>query len=690
MRCNRLTPSALLSFILGLGACQDQEPSFPLAPTSDSPAMSRARDPIPGQYIVVFQGDIQDARAVARELAGKHAGKLTHSYHRALKGMSIQLSDVAATALSRNPAVKYVEQDQTVRTVGELIVQAGATAGLDRIDQRSLPLNGTYGYTADGTGVHAYILDTGIHQDHNDFGGRAVTGFDVVTSGGSAGDCNGHGTHVAGTVGGTIYGVAKKVKLYAVRVLDCSGSGSLSGVIAGIDWVSANRILPAVANLSLGTGFSAALNEAVSNSIASGITYVVAAGNSASSACNASPSSTPDAITVAASTMNDGFANFSNFGSCVDIAAPGVGITSAWIGSATATNKSDGTSMASPHVAGAAALFLSANLNGTPAQVAAAITTGATSGILTAVPAGTVNRLLHTAGGSGSGWAVRSPLPSARQNLAVGTAGGLLYAMGGSNGAGTALTTVHAYNPNTNSWSSKASLPAARHSGNGAATISGIIYISGGLDGARVLTRTLYAYNSGNNTWSARASMPVPGGCGGSAVISGKLYVFSGCTRSSSGVQVAAGLLHRYDPSTNLWTTLRTAPAVHWQPAVGVMGGKLYVVGGSNSSGVATGRLDVYDPATNTWSTRSSMPTTRSAMGGAVVAGKLYAVGGRNGANILSTVEVYDRASGTWAASAAMPTARSNLGAAVLNNLLYLVGGGTATTVLANNERLAP
>jgi N-acetylneuraminic acid mutarotase len=290
-------------------------------------------------------------------------------------------------------------------------------------------------------------------------------------------------------------------------------------------------------------------------------------------------------------------------------------------------------------------------------------------------------------------WAARRPLPLARSRHAAGVASGLLYAIGGLNNAGTALTSVVAYNPSTNLWSNRASLPAARRGwgGNGAATIGTTIYVAGGNDAAGALTRTLLAYNASTNTWSARAQMPVFSGCGGSAVIGGRLYVFSGCTRTGTGPQVAAGLLHRYNPATNTWTALRTAPAVHATPAVGVIAGRLHVVGGNNAASVATNRLDVFDPATNSWSTQASMPTARTGMTGAVVGGKFYVIGGRNTAGTpLSTVEAYDPATNSWTTRASMPTARAGLAAGVISNLVYAIGGRNATSAVATNERLAP
>jgi N-acetylneuraminic acid mutarotase len=287
-------------------------------------------------------------------------------------------------------------------------------------------------------------------------------------------------------------------------------------------------------------------------------------------------------------------------------------------------------------------------------------------------------------------WASRAPLPSARRLHAVWAANNLLYAIGGSNGAGTALRTVQAYSPITNSWTNKALLPAARHSGNGAVTITSTMYLAGGRDAAGVLTRTLYAYNTSTNVWSTRAAMPVASGCGGSAVIAGKIYVFSGCSRVGTAAESAPGLLHRYDPATNAWTALRTSPVSHIQPAVSAIGGKLYVVGGNNGSAAATGRVDMYNPATNSWAIRATMPTARVASAGVAIGGKLHVFGGRNGSTYLSTVEAYDPVANSWSSRASMPTARSALGVGGVSGFLYAVGGRNTATALATNERFTP
>jgi subtilisin family serine protease len=372
------------------------------APTGGQVRVAAGAPAIPGSYILVLKEGAWTAspRAVAQasaDLAARYGGSLRFTYTRALHGFSATMSDAAASRLTTDAKVAWVEQDSRVQLV---TTQTGATWGLDRIDQRNRPLDGTYTYTTTASNVSAYIIDTGIRTSHVDFGGRARVGTDKVGDGRNGQDCNGHGTHVSGTVGGATYGVAKGVTLYAVRVLNCSGSGTNSGVIAGVDWVTNNSVKPAVANMSLGGGASSTLDQAVRNSIGSGVTYAIAAGNSNTDACTTSPARTAEAITVGATDMNDNRASFSNFGTCLDIFAPGVGITSDWSTSDTATNTISGTSMATPHTAGAAALYLAGNPAAAPSTVRNALVANGTTGVVVNPGAGSPNVLLFTGSGS--------------------------------------------------------------------------------------------------------------------------------------------------------------------------------------------------------------------------------------------------------------------------------------------------
>ncbi len=395
--------AALLGVATALAACESPNSPARMTATESEPAFSVAggsaeTEYVPGQYIVVFRDDVRDVPGLARRLAAQHGSSPRYTYTAAIKGFAAQFSAQAAAALARNPNVAYVEQDQVMRAI---TTQLNATWGIDRIDQRALPLSKTYTYASTGSSVRAYIIDTGILLTHGEFTNRVFTGFDAVTAGGSASDCNGHGTHVAGTVGGTTYGVAKGVALYAVRVLSCSGSGTTSGVVAGVDWVTANHRKPAVANMSLGGGASTSLDNAVKGSIAAGVSYAIAAGNGnmggvAQDACKYSPARVPEAMTIGATTQSDAKTSWSNYGTCVDWFAPGSGITSAWYTSSTATNTISGTSMATPHVAGVAALYLQSNSGASPQQVRDALYAATTKGIVTNSRTGN-NHLLFTA-----------------------------------------------------------------------------------------------------------------------------------------------------------------------------------------------------------------------------------------------------------------------------------------------------
>jgi serine protease len=326
----------------------------------------------------------------ATEMANRHNVKITKQYYAALSGFAAQMSEKDMRVLLADDRIAFIEQDQVMRAN---IVQDDATWGLDRIDQANLPLDSLYSYDADGSGVRTYIIDTGIFVSHNDFGDRAENGWDFVDNDNVANDCNGHGTHVAGIIGSSTYGVAKNVTLIALRVLDCNGSGSSSDVIAGIDWVSQNAVRPAIINMSLGGGPSSALDRSVQNAINNGITFVVAAGNTDSNACADSPGRVADALTVASSISTDARSSFSSWGSCVDLFAPGSSITSTWNNGGIRT--ASGTSMASPHVAGVAALYLQNNTAANPTTVNAAIINNAADGRIGDAN-GSPNRLLQS------------------------------------------------------------------------------------------------------------------------------------------------------------------------------------------------------------------------------------------------------------------------------------------------------
>ena len=377
---------ALLGSALALTACSDVSAPTAALPTDGAPLHAAAPGTaIDGDYIIVLK-DGADPRSVAA-IAGVKPGFV---YTAALNGFSASLNQGQLNALKHNPNVDFVEEDARVESS---VTQSGATWGIDRIDQRSRPLSGTYNYTSTASNVNAYIIDTGILPAHPQFGTRALAVYDAVSTTGI--DCNGHGTHVAGTIGSTTYGVAKGVRLRGVRVLNCQGSGTSSGVLAGIDWVRLNHVKPAVANMSLGGGYSSAQNTAVTNLSNAGVFVAVAAGNENQNACNVSPASASAVLTVAASTSSDARASYSNYGSCVDIYAPGSSITSTWLSNGTSTIS--GTSMASPHAAGVAALYKATYGDASQATINAWIVNNSTASVITGNPTGTPNRLLYKA-----------------------------------------------------------------------------------------------------------------------------------------------------------------------------------------------------------------------------------------------------------------------------------------------------
>ncbi|MEU4677277.1 S8 family serine peptidase [Micromonospora sp. NPDC023737] len=510
-------------------------------------------------YIVVFKDTAVSQSAVgdnADRLVGRHSGSVARTYDAALRGFEARVDAKAAARIAADPAVAYVEQNHTVSIAG---TQPNPPSwGLDRIDQRNLPLNSSYTYPNAASNVRAYIIDTGIRFTHSDFGGRAVSGYDAI-DGGAADDCNGHGTHVAGTVGGAAHGVAKGVQLVGVRVLNCQGSGTNAQVVAGIDWVTANAVKPAVANMSLGGSANSAIDTAVTNSINSGITYAVAAGNgdifgNRQNACNYSPARVGPAITVGATQNNDSAASFSNYGTCVDILAPGVNITSAWYTSNTATNTISGTSMASPHVAGVAALVLSAGPGLTPQQVRDSLVDNSTPNVLTNLGTGTPNRLLYVVNGS-------TPPPTNDFSVSVSPTSGST-APGGSVTAtvGTATTNGSAqsvslsasglpsgatasFSPSTVTSGGSATLTiatsASTPAGSYPVTITGT-----GASATRTATYTLTVTGTGggcSGTNGTDIAIPDTGATASSSI------VISGCGRNASASsQVPVNIVHTY------------------------------------------------------------------------------------------------------------------------------------------------
>jgi hypothetical protein len=510
-------------------------------------------------YIVVFR-DAAVARtrvtANARSLVNRHGGSVARTYTAALRGFEVEANPTQAARMAADPSVAFVEQNHVVHTMDTQT--SPPSWGLDRIDQRNLPLNQSYTYPNTAPTVHAYIIDTGIRFSHNDFGGRAVSGYDAV-DGGSADDCNGHGTHVAGTVGGSSYGVAKAVQLVGVRVLNCQGSGTNAQVVGGIDWVTANAIKPAVANMSLGGGANSSIDTAVTNSINSGVTFAIASGNGNAlgqrqNACNYSPARVPSAITVGATQSNDAAASFSNYGTCVDILAPGVSITSAWYNSNTATNTISGTSMATPHVAGAAALLLQANQSLTPQQVRDTLVNTATPNVVTNPGTGTPNRLLFLDNGdtqppvnnfsiavsptSGS----VAPGGSATATVSTATTSGsaqtVAWSASGLPSGATATfnpTSVNSGGSSTLTIATSASTPAGTYS----VTVTGT-----GASATRMATYSLTVTGGGGGCGGTNGTdVSIPDA--GSAVSS--TIAIAGCNRNAStSSQVAVNIVHTF------------------------------------------------------------------------------------------------------------------------------------------------
>ncbi len=398
MRKTFLLLATLALCLTALTVSGSRSSASPAPPKPKGQKLHKKEKAIPGSYIVVLDniaagdpGEFSQAAQITDVLVAAYGGKVKKRFRHALNGYAAEMTEAQALALSEDPRVQFVEEDQVYSLVA---TQTNPPWGLDRIDQRDRPLNGTYNYNWTGSGVRVYVIDTGIRTAHNQFGGRASNVFDV--NGGNGQDCNGHGTHVAGTVGGSTYGVAKSVQLRGVKVFQCGNTTSTSNIIAGVNYVTANRILPAVANMSVGGGASSSMDTAVNNLINSGVTVAVAAGNSNANACNYSPARVAAAITVGSTTSSDVRSSFSNYGSCLDLFAPGSSIVSAWYTSNTATASLSGTSMASPHVAGAAALYKQAFPSASPSTIRNALVNNSTTNRITNPGTGSPNRLLYT------------------------------------------------------------------------------------------------------------------------------------------------------------------------------------------------------------------------------------------------------------------------------------------------------
>ncbi|GAA2511219.1 S8 family peptidase [Pilimelia columellifera] len=378
-------------------------PAAAAATPAPGKLLATASHPITNDYVVVFHDAAVRAAAVpdvAASMAAAHGGAVGYTYQHAFHGFQFKGDARDAAAIAADPAVRYVAQSG-MRHVDGGGTQNNPVWGLDRIDQRKVTADRKFTYPNDGTGVTAYIVDTGLRYTHSEFGGRAVAGLDAITEGGGAVDCHGHGTHVGGTVGGKTYGVAKNVKLVGVRVIDCDGSGPDPGVAKAIDWIIENASGPSVVNMSIGGDPFSPIDDAIRKAVATkNISFAVAAGNGddlgrPQDACNHTPARVTEAVTVAASTSRDRSASFTNYGKCVDIFAPGVSVKSGWIGSDTATRTIDGTSMATPHVAGVMAVVLSDKPETTPAQMSTLLTDAATSDAITGVGTDSPNKLLY-------------------------------------------------------------------------------------------------------------------------------------------------------------------------------------------------------------------------------------------------------------------------------------------------------
>ncbi|MDT7781965.1 MAG: hypothetical protein QOF58_384 [Pseudonocardiales bacterium] len=521
---------AAVSTVLALPQAASAQPEGPIIAES-------APNAVQDSYIVVLKNTMTQSEVGGRagDLAGKYGGKIGFTYKAAFKGFSATMPAKQAKRLAADPAVAYVEQDRTVQVLTDQLNPP--SWGLDRVDQADLPLNNKYSYSTDASNVTAYVIDTGINYSHTDFGGRATFGFDAFTDGQNGKDCMGHGTHVSGTVGGATFGVAKNVKLKAVRVLNCAGGGSVSTEAAGVDWVTANAVLPAVANMSLYTGTanepSRVLDDAVRASIRGGVTYVVAAGNFNDDSCKYSPQRVTETINVMATARTDARASFSSFGTCSDLFAPGQDIISASYNNNTGSATMSGTSMASPHVAGAAALYLADNPSKTPAEVQAAIKAAATPNKVTNPGANSANLLLRTNSGGVPGVSVTNP--GAQTTALNGSVSLQLSASGG-----TAPYTWSATGLPTGLSISSSGLITGTASVAGTYNVTATATAGAGGSGSASFTWTVGAASCGTQTNGTDVAIP------DNSTVSSSIVV-SGCTgTASASSKVEVHIKHTY------------------------------------------------------------------------------------------------------------------------------------------------
>ncbi|SFL28270.1 S8 family serine peptidase [Lysobacter sp. cf310] len=474
--------------------------------------------PIEGRYIVVLKEPATGPSArsatgvtmaqvpsVARSMATQHRAKLLRSYQHALRGFVVDADDAALAQLLKDPRVAYVEEDG----IGSIYAtQNNATWGIDRVDQRNLPLSTTYTYDTDATGVHAYILDTGVRADHTEFSGRMGNGFSVRPGDPSTNDCHGHGTHVAGTVAGTTWGVAKKATVHPIRVFDCTGNAQTSEAIAAIDWVTANHVKPAVANMSFGYPGSTAIDTSITNMLNAGVVVVAASGNSNDDACSGSPRRVPRALTVAATDRNDARSLWPSgqapgWGSCVDLFGPGSDIVSAGISGSSSTATMSGTSMATPHVAGVVALYLSTHPSATPDEVHAAIMNNATAGKVTGNLRGSPNFMLHSLFSGGPGPGNQAPVANFTSSASGLT---VSFTDTSSDSDGSIASRSWSFGDGTNSTSAN---PSKTYSAAGTYTVSLTVTDNGGASNTKTATVTVGG-TGGTQTYSNTTDVNIP------------------------------------------------------------------------------------------------------------------------------------------------------------------------------------